>query len=141
MNGQAENKICPACAAEIRDGAVFCFNCGKSFEADPNPESAPSKPKVRARKVKSEEADVDEVPAETARTESEATGEAVEEKQEKVRVRPAADGVKRPQRFSRREVEVEWAAPTEGPGASFVLGAAVLGAFSVLIFLIALYLK
>lgn len=139
MNGQIENTICPACAAEIRDGAVFCFNCGKSFEADPNPEPAPSKPKVRARKLRSEK--VDETPSEAAQKASEGTDEALEEKKEKVRVRPAADGGRRSQRFSRREVEIEWTAPSEGPGASFVLGVAVLGVFSILIFLIALYLK
>lgn len=120
------NKLCPACAAEIRDQAVFCFNCGQSFE----------------------DLVVIEEPAESRLAEAEApaskgseTGGADSKEKRPVKVRRAADGARRPARLPRRELEIEWTAPEEGPGAAFVLGAAAVGALSLLVFLIAVYLK
>lgn len=144
MNGQVENRICPACAVEIRDGAVFCFNCGKSFEAAPTSEAPSVKPKakIRERKATSASVSADIVSAGIEDSEAAEVDDALEEmREEKVRVRPVSEGARRPQRFSRRQVETQWVAPAEGPGAAFVIGAAVLAVISILIFLIALYLK
>lgn len=107
------NDICPACGAELRAGAAFCFNCGKSIEelsAPPPPAEADAEAVV----------DVETAP---------------------LKVRPASQSPKRPQRLARKAAAIEWTAPEEGPGARFVLGAAAIGLLASLVFLVALYLK
>lgn len=128
MSSSAANKeICPACAAEVREGAVFCFNCGKSL--------GELKAVASASAVTMSASDGGEAAA-SAET-------PVADRQEKrpLKVRQSSDSPRRPARSPKREMEIEWAVPEEGPGAAFVLGAAAVGAVSLLVFLIAVYLK
>lgn len=134
-------KICPACAAELREGAGFCFNCGKSFDEIVSPapsavEDHGSQSHARVRKARSRPAAGD-----AGEPRSEKTGEAPGEDVPSVKVKRSAEGFKRQPRQPRRAVSIVWTEPSEGPGAAFVLGAAAVGLVSGLLFLLALYLK
>lgn len=127
MSSKAVNKdICPACAADIRAGAVFCFNCGSSFQDLSGKE--PAEPVV-----------AEEAPDVGGAEESDPKPGKVQRGQ--VKVERAAKEPRRPLRPARRELKVEWTAPEEGPGAAFVLGAAAVGVVSLVLFLMALYMK
>lgn len=140
MSAEALGKsVCPFCAVEVREGAVFCFNCGKSVVVTPDgpaeivslaAEPEPTQPEVVI-------ADAVEAKAEVK---SEA-GQSKETKPSPPRVKVTSAPRRRPRPGVRRDLEISWVRPDEGPGAPFVLGAAGVAAVSVLLLLVALYLR
>lgn len=123
-SGLAEKLICEGCGVEARGGATFCYNCGEKIEAEqlPPPISKPldeisrsfaadALPPVAVPSVSPTEPVVPPEPRKRSR-----------------------------QPRTVKVAEVEWV--TRPPASKrFVIGAAVIGAITVLLLAAALYLK
>lgn len=128
METENPRSICPFCAVDVRDGAVFCFNCGKSLAV------VEAESSTVAVDRSAEGTGVPRISLSETPTESDAEPRP---KSRTVSVAPR----KRPRPTPKRDSSTTWVKPAEGPGAPFVLGAAGIGVVSLLILMIALYLR
>lgn len=142
MDAEPKTVICPFCAVEVREGAVFCFNCGRSVvesgsagsdegsgedavevppsgERNPDPPADMKTPEAVAFRAKGQGRVVRASPVAKAAP------------QMRRRVRPA----------QKRDAGVSWEVQDDGPGPAFVLGAAGIAVISVFLLLTALYLR
>jgi hypothetical protein len=137
----AEQRACPFCAVEVRDGALFCFNCGKplGFEAGTDEEAASL----------SEVAEQPTVESEVGPDVSEPAPQALAEQ-----VEPApsgGDAVATPKRppsprrrqrpVPKREVEMVWADPDDNRGRQLFLGAVAVALVSLVLILLSVYVR
>jgi hypothetical protein len=116
-----ETAECAECGAEIRDGSLFCYSCGKPVRNaeiinEPKPdqpkaeEPTPDKPKI------------------------------VEQTSSRPPLRSAASLRKQRRAFNRQPVEVSWERRTGSPIA-FVVATIVLVSAALVFLLLALYLR
>ena len=115
-----QEAVCDICGAEVRDGSLFCYNCGGSVSKadDIEPISAPSEPIVKP----------DDKPANGNATFDPAKSRS--ERLEKRRVRAA----------NRQPVEVVWQ-PRDGVSWPFVIVSAVFVLIAIVLILAAFYLR
>ena len=118
-NTTVTETACDLCGAEIRDGSLYCYNCGTAV---------PTKA-VESEPVKAEAAPaVAETPA------------AVPETNNRPPLRSAAALRKQRRAFNRQPVEVSWE-PKEQTPMLFIIGSLMLAFGALVLFLIALYLR
>jgi len=106
-----ESSVCEACGADVRDGSLFCYNCG-----GPVGKSAPDTSESAAR---------DEIVNVEPAT--------------RPPLRSAASLRKQRRAFNRQPVEVRWESPSGSP-TGFVIATIVLAAGALVLLIIALYL-
>ena len=132
---KVESGICPFCAVEVRDGAVFCFNCGKGLVPEEGvPEEVADEPAPEPSV--DEPAAVEAEPATRPVTKPKGAAAA-----SRPRIRVATAAKRRPRPFAARAGNFSWSPVNEGPGAVFVLGVAGIATVTIVILGIALYLK
>lgn len=106
-----EIQRCGACGADVRDGSLFCYNCGASVARAPVEEAVEAKPKL---------------------------AEGIREPRPPLKT--AASLRKHRRALNRQPVKVSWE-PPEGPALGFIITAMVLTLGAVLLIVLALYLQ
>ena len=130
-----ENEVCGSCGADVRDGADFCYNCGKAVSAEA----------LRQSFAKAEKAGERE-PLHQNGTENRPLAVEISSKdsapEPKAKLRTAADLRRRSKSKSYRSepVQVEWVEPTHS-SPIFVTAALILTALALLLLIAALYLR
>lgn len=167
----AKKEVCEACGADVRDGSLYCYNCGgpvtaearAAFEArsgrDPVSDAwfkgeivqsaRRETTKLKASKTIAEskaaepEPAVQEPAAPIAKEKSEAAEKPIPRPgiHEEAKLKTAASLRRKGKLIERRTVEVVWEEPEASPGAKFILGALSMTLLVILIFLAAAYLK
>lgn len=106
-----EIQRCGACGADVRDGSLFCYNCGASVGAPPIAGAVEQKPAL-----------VDAV------------------REPRPPLKTAASLRKHRRALNRQPVRVSWE-PPEGPAMGFIITAIVLTLGAVLLIVLAFYLR
>jgi hypothetical protein len=139
-----KNRVCSACGVDVRDGALFCYNCGSSVTADvSSPErngknDAGEKTEKLLFPVKTFEEE--KIPAvennpTAENNEAEITPEA------KPELKSAASMRRRPKTIQRKRIEVTWEEPSSAPNIWFLLVAVLLIGLAFGLWLLASYLE
>ena len=118
-----ETAVCDICGAEVRDGSLFCYNCGGSLAKIPPPEAAPS---------------ADPLPENSpAKTNGHATAEPVYDPAKR---RAEKSGSRKVRAANRQPVEIVWA-PRTGISLPFFIVSLVLFVLSIGIVIAAFYIR
>lgn len=141
-----ENRICNACGAEVRKGALFCYHCGETVAPEiSEPEN--HKPVSDARfqeEFVGENLKEAEKPAEK-KTEVLEAGEIPVQKPdifEEAKLKSAASMRGKSKSFQKIKIEeVVWEEPESAPNGWFILVALVLTLIAALILWLAIYVK
>ena len=150
-----EKQVCPACGADIRPQAVFCYNCGAAVAAPDNAETEPppreeitedaeieSKATTRLdeNNVKTIDKSFDTV-VETSKDNDDAP-EKTDTNKTETKLKSAASLRKSARKpMQKKTVEVVWDEPESAPNLWFLVAAFVLSLFAVGILLAMLYIK
>lgn len=137
MEMVTESAICRKCGAEVREGSVFCYNCGTRMTAEIEPgRGQVSNGLSESRPAVTPAAPADgPVPAPVA---DKPLSSSPPDKHSAAL--PTAASVRRRRPRSPRSVEVIWQ-ERQGPGWGFVIGSAVLVVITIMLLLLSLYLR
>lgn len=164
-----QKEVCDACGADVREGSMYCYNCGGpvTAEARAAAEARSARDAVsdawfkgeivkkgrrrETTKLKPTSTVIEPIAAEPA-PEPEKPAEPVAEPEaekaipkpgihEEAKLKTAASLRRKGKLIERRTVEVSWEEPTSSPGARFIFGALLMTLIVVLIYLAAGYLK
>ncbi|MGQ0542971.1 MAG: hypothetical protein ACT4O9_14135 [Blastocatellia bacterium] len=124
-----EKKLCDGCRADVRDGSVFCYNCGTSLSAEKKVFYDGS-PKAIEESANEESAVVPE----------NSNGIANQPANRKKEVRPAVIRRQRVKTDRPKPVEYTWT-PPESAGWGFVAATIVFTGLTLLFLALALYLR
>lgn len=149
-----ENQVCHACQADIRDGALFCYNCGGSVVNEKitrevtDSESVESvlpqaeifvngnkntKAEPSSEQLKQTEKDLlNQTEFEKVLTPTESAG------QEKLK---SAAKLKRNPKVPPKKVEIVWEEHENPPNSLFILVALILVLFTIAVLFLAMYLR
>ncbi len=166
-----QKEVCDACGADVREGSMFCYNCGGPLTAEARAaaeakstrdavsdawfkgEIVKKEGRRETTKLKPTSTVVEPIAAEPEPKSEEAAepvavSEPAAEKaipkpgiHEEAKLKTAASLRRKGKLIERRTVEVVWEEPASSPGARFILGALLMTLLVVLIFLAAGYLK
>lgn len=142
-----ENRICYACGADVRQGALFCYNCGKTV--------APEIPVETKNKnlsntwvhqdIAAVEQEIKDQPQNDRVKKNKKRKEKTTKKtelQEYIKLDSAADMRRKPKTARKTKVEeVVWEEHENAPNVWFILVAVILTLFAVGVFFLAKYLK
>lgn len=139
-----ENVLCKACGADIREGALFCYGCGKSVAERskslqmPKPEPGLARdrdPSPRATAINIPRPDLSplEIP-------DEGKTETIPAAKNGLKTRTASSLRRRAKSVNGSRVEVSWVKP-EGPPLLFYVVTLAVGIAAVLLVAAALYLR
>ena len=149
-----KNKTCAACGANVRQGSLFCYNCGEAVA----PEAAEVKSALKQKTVK-EALVEEELKEKTDFRTTRLDGAAIEQKAQaaelkkeapipkpdtaepETKLKTAANLRRKPKTFQKKTVEIVWEEPDQSPNKWFPLVAIGLVVFVALIFYLAMYLK
>ena len=142
-----ENQICNACGVDVREGSLFCYNCGGAVASEIEVEKEDKKDKVSdvwLRENLVENGKNDQI---TNQSEEFITLEKVDDKpipkpdiQTEANLKSAAAMRRKSATFQKKQVEVVWE-ENDAPNASFIVVALILSLFAVAVFFLAIYLK
>lgn len=141
-----DKPLCEACGADIRQGSMFCYNCGGPV----TPEAKAQVDKAAAGAPSSVwlKDDLADLPRDTTKLTAPETAsvaeEAPEEKRgiyEEAKLKTAASLRRKGKLIARRNVEVVWEEPDSSPDARFILAALVFVLVVIVLFFTANYLK
>lgn len=132
----AESAVCRKCSAEVREGSVFCYNCGARIVAETGPvhgrvsngQSGPRPADPAASADGPSRAPVADKPISSSPPEEHSAA------------LPSAASMRRRRPRSPRAVEVVWQ-ERQGPGWGFVIGSSVLVMMAIMLLLLSLYLR
>lgn len=135
-----KNEVCGACGVDIRDGALFCYNCGSNisdaaaFENNGAAEKNEIALSLASIKEKADAA-VNKNETDAARNNGKTTAE------EKPKLKSAASMRRNPKTIQRKRIEITWEEPESAPNIWFILVAVLLTLFALALWYIASYLK
>ncbi|CAN5699329.1 hypothetical protein BH24ACI2_BH24ACI2_02540 [soil metagenome] len=150
-----ENQVCNACGADVREGALFCYNCGSSVALETvvteiNKKDAAGNNWQRERIVENGN-NKDKTEFLEEKLEKEEKKFLIKEKSEKpiskpdlpenAKLKSAANLRRRPKTFKKQKIEVVWEEHEAAPHTLFVLAAIILTLFSIGILILALQLR
>ncbi|HSK70910.1 MAG TPA: zinc ribbon domain-containing protein [Pyrinomonadaceae bacterium] len=133
-----ENRICNNCEADVRKGALFCYNCGSSVAPELPLPVEKNGNDVLFRTDDSVEENPAPITTKTNNFDKPIEKPAV---LEEPKLKSAASLRKRPKSVQKKRVEIVWEEPESAPNAWFVLVGILLTLFAVGIWLLAMYLK
>lgn len=118
----AKNVICKECGADVREGSFFCYNCGKSVDADADP----SDDNKQANDL-------------TKLEDAAAAAEVSTSYASPKKMRSAMD-IARRRASSRAPVKIEWT-PRDDSAGMFVIVSIMIAALALVLVILALYLR
>jgi hypothetical protein len=149
-----ENQVCNACGVDVRENALFCYNCGSSVVLETvvteiNKKDAISHSWLRENIVENgNNKDKSVLPEEKLEKEENSIIRGKAEKpipkpsrQENAKLKSAANLRRKPKTFKRQKVEIVWEEYEAAPHTLFILAAIILTLFSIGILILAMYLK
>jgi uncharacterized Zn finger protein (UPF0148 family) len=123
-----QTAVCESCGAEVRDGSLFCYNCGEKVRAEERvSESVPT----------DDVAVVDEPISESAASDDVAVSDA---RSKRPPLRSAASLRKQRRAYNRQPVEIRWEQRERAP-LSFVIASVILTVGALALLILALYLR
>ncbi len=136
-----KNKVCSACGVDVRQGSLFCYNCGSSVTAD----SAASE-KIAEKTITENILFPDDIADDKKLTvvKEDKTGTQNNGKitaGEKPKLKSAASMRRKPKTIQRKRVEVVWEEPESASNFWFILVALLLTLFAAGLWIAASYLK
>ncbi len=145
-----ENQICNACGAEVRKGALFCYNCGGAVApriTAPKAEKIDDENQVYVEENKVENGNKvnGTKPENNSKNEPESLRVTAEKPVLEPEVRPetnlksAASLRKKPKIIQNKKIEIIWEEYNDAPNIRFVLAAVVLALFAGGIMWLAFY--
>lgn len=136
-NQAVENAVCPTCGADLREGALFCYGCGKAVPATASDD--PARTLQFSKDTFAVAADPAPRPAEP-KSAAPVTMDASEPAANGKGLRTASSMRRRPKSLERKNVDVTWAAP-ERPSALFFIVSITLALVALTLIALALYLR
>ncbi len=139
-----KNEVCSACGVDVRDGTLFCYNCGSSVTADVISSGKNEKPNENGKSENGLFTENISEDKKIAVVEDEITDEKIVSEafaEEKPKLKSAASMRKRPKTIQRKRIEVVWEEPESAPNVWFLLVAVLLTGFAVGLWFLAAYLK
>ncbi len=136
-----KNKVCSACGVDVRQGSLFCYNCGSSVSAD-----AAASEKNAGKKITenilfpeniADDKELTVVKEDKPGTQN--NGKATTD--EKPKLKSAASMRRKPKTIQRKRVEVVWEEPESVSNFWFILVALLLTLFAAGLWIAASYLK
>lgn len=128
-----EDKVCANCGVDVREGADFCYNCGK-------PVSPEATSEIGARTVEAGDAEDHHLNG-TATQALISEFPSKDSAPEPTRKLQTAAGLRRRSRsYQAKPVEVEWVKPENSPS-TFVIATIALAVLAALLLFAALYLR
>lgn len=149
-----ENKVCRACGADVREGALFCYNCGKSVQ--PAVESKDEKSgenvseiwfreKIAPENGNGQKPEIEEIKIEEAFVAQQETASVKTERktarQKQNELKTAASMRRKPKVLPKKKVEIVWEENDNYANGWFVLAAIILTILAGVVVYLALYLK
>ncbi|MBK9165334.1 MAG: zinc ribbon domain-containing protein [Acidobacteria bacterium] len=128
MENRPTQSVCPSCSVEIRDGAMFCYNCGTATPAADETEfleAAVAEADTEAKVIEEKQAETKDPWSVSAPIES----------------RPIATPKKRREKRRHSKPQAVEIVPRSGPQWQFVIATAVLFVIGFVVILLALYFK
>jgi len=145
-----ENQICNACGVEVREGALFCYNCGGSVASKIVVEETDEKDKVSdvwLREKIAENGNREKI-EEKEELEEFVTVEQIADEpipkpdiQEEATLKSAGAMRRKSATFQKKTVEVVWQEHENAPNVWFFVVALILTLFAAGILFLAMYLK
>lgn len=144
-----ENQICKSCGADVREDALFCYNCGKSVAPEIVAEENHKKDEVsntlRREKItengnreKTKDGELKEyLPVETVADKPIPKPDMPAE----AKLKTTAATRRKSATYQNKTVEVVWEEYENAPNGWFIVAALILTLFAVGIFFLAMYLK
>lgn len=143
-----ENQICNACGVDVREGALFCYNCGGAIASEIIVEEDDKKDKVSDVWLRENIVENGKNDQNTEQSEEFITLEKTADKpipkpdiQAEAKLKSAAAMRRKSATFQKKPVEIVWEEHENAPNALFVVVALILSLFAVVIFFLAMYLK
>lgn len=136
-----KNRVCNSCGADVRDGALFCYNCGSNVAVDTSSERNGNNDKSqKTEKLQFPEKTLAE--EKIAVVEDKKTDEKTETVPEpKPELKSAASMRRKPKTIQRKRIEVVWEEPASAPNVWFLLVAFLLTGLALGLWLLASYLE
>lgn len=144
MSGTAvQQEVCSACGTEIRNQALFCYHCGEAVEMIdepiPMPETGAKLKKGRKRAVR--EVSEDESDELDESSEELQSGKRGKNGKRDLNLRTAASLKNKARRVEPKRVEIYWEEHESAPNSWFLLVSLLIVVFTIIIFVLAMYLK
>lgn len=145
-----KNQICSICGADVRKGALFCYNCGGSVAPEiivPKAEKVDNENQVVIKKDFTENGQKTSGKKLKNKPQNEsALLEEIAEKpipkpavQPETKLKSAASLRKKSKVIQKKKVEIVWEEYENAPNVWFILAALLLTAFAVVVMWLALY--
>lgn len=132
-----ENKLCGNCEADVRKGALFCYNCGKSVAPE-----LPLPVEKNGNDVLFRTDDSDEETPAPVTTKTNNLDQPIDKPAatEEPKLKSAASLRKKPKSIQKKRVEIVWEEQENTPNVWFLAVALFLSLFALGIWLLAVYL-
>lgn len=140
-----DNGTCAECGTEIRTAALFCYHCGAAVEQVEKAKEGRKPGKKKGKKKRSVK-DLDSGGDFDLDNDPDKSFDKVETSPEKngageINLSSAASIRNKARRIQRKRVEIYWEEHENAPNTGFLGVSVVLVLFTIVIFLIAMYLK
>ena len=147
-----ENEICPTCGTELPATAEFCYHCGNSVTekvASGNKTQEVSDAWLRGEIAEDSstnnhqaaETSVENVETAVQENDLEEDLEKFQKKSEDSELKSAASMRVKAKKPRTKKVEIKWEEYDNAPNVRFIGGAIILAIFTLLIFILAMYLR
>lgn len=144
-----ENQLCNACGVDVREGALFCYNCGGAVASESIDEEKEQVSDVWLRENIVENGKNDTITKQPKEELKEfTTAKKITDKpiskpgiQDEAKLKSAASMRKKSATFQKKQVEVVWKESDDAPNGWFIIVAIILTLFAVVVFFLAMYLK
>lgn len=144
-----ENQICKACGVEVREGALFCYNCGGAVASETIDEEKDKVSDVWLREQIVENGTQEKItkpPKEelkefTTAEKNTYTPISKPDIKAEAKLKSAASMRRKSATFQKKQVEVVWKEHDDAPNGWFITVSIILTLFAVGVLFLAMYLK
>lgn len=142
---KVKTQICKTCDADIRQGALFCYNCGNSVAPDivvVQKSNSDGKDKILKKEIVAENGNG--ISQKISKNKAEVKDENLisnTEVQPDKNLKSAASLRKKTKSIQKKKVEIVWEEHENAPNGWFITATIVLAIFAFLIFWLAFYFR
>lgn len=147
------NEVCKACGADVREGSLFCYNCGGSLapeivvtEKDKISDNGRHENISETVDAKDDLRQTEQPPENNADLYENAPKVAEEamtktDAPEEINLKSAAALRKKPKTIQKKKIEIVWKEHENAPNMWFVIAAILLAVFTAVVLWLALYIR